>query len=122
MTDEYAIQTSGLGAIADDAEREATPDVLLIDDSEFIHALLEKKFEHEPITLHGAMDGLSGIALAERIRPALVLLDLTMPGIDGFQTLYELRQDSPITVAAASKQLANVMYYFKVSFFSPRWT
>ena len=29
-------------------------------------------------------------------------------------SLYELRQDTPMTVAAASKQLANVMYYFKV--------
>lgn len=107
MTDEPNIQSADQGTVDDRTDRESTPDVLLIDDSEFIHALLEKKFEHEPITLHGAMDGLSGIALAEQIRPALILLDLSMPGIDGFQTLRRLKDspnlmDTQIIVVSAS--------------------
>lgn len=85
----------------------ALPDVLLIDDSDFIHSLLNTKFEHEPITLHSALDGESGLELALRIRPALILLDLSMPGIDGFQTLRRLKEspqlmDTQVIVISAS--------------------
>lgn len=71
------------------------PDVLLIDDSEFIHSLLISKFEHEPIRLHGAMCSSEGIEMASELMPALILLDLSMPGVDGFQTL-RLLKDMPV--------------------------
>ena len=73
------------------------PDVLLIDDSEFIHSLLNKKLEHDPIRLHSAMTGEEGIAAAEKIKPALILLDLSMPGMDGFQTLRRLKESPKLT-------------------------
>jgi len=82
-------------------------DVLLIDDSEFIHSLLAKKFENEPITLHSALEGHAGVAMAKDLRPALILLDLSMPGIDGFQTLRMLKEspllmDTQVIVISAS--------------------
>ncbi len=90
-----------------DTNGAALPDVLLIDDSDFIHSLLITKFEHEPITLHCALDGDSGLELALKIRPALILLDLSMPGIDGFQTLRRLKEtpqlmDTQVIVISAS--------------------
>jgi diguanylate cyclase (GGDEF)-like protein len=73
------------------------PDVLLIDDSEFIHALLRSKLEHEPIAMHSAMSADEGIAMAGAIRPALILLDLTMPHMDGFQALRRLKESPALT-------------------------
>jgi len=92
---------------ADDDRAVVCPDVLLIDDSDFIDSLLVKKFEHEPIKLHGAMNAEEGIALAETIKPALILLDLTMPGMDGFQALRQIKNspalaDSQVIVISAS--------------------
>ena len=65
-------------------------DVLLIDDSTVIHDLIKKRIGTEALTIHSAMDGERGITMAESIRPALILLDLNMPGMDGFQALRRL--------------------------------
>lgn len=81
--------------------------MLLIDDSEFIHSLLQNKFENDPIALHSAKSAEEGIAMAEEIRPALILLDLTMPHLDGFQALRRLKEmpglmDTQVIVISAS--------------------
>jgi two-component system KDP operon response regulator KdpE len=46
----------------------------------------------------GAYDGESGLDLVERERPDLVLLDITMPGLDGFETLRSIRAFSDVPV------------------------
>lgn len=40
-----------------------------------------------------ASDGISGLSAARTIKPDLVILDLTMPGMDGFEVLQQLRAD-----------------------------
>jgi DNA-binding response OmpR family regulator/anti-sigma regulatory factor (Ser/Thr protein kinase) len=67
--------------------------VLVIEDEEYlcdnIAAILE--FEgFEPIT---ATDGMQGIALARRHLPDLIICDIMMPGIDGYEVLQALRSD-----------------------------
>ena len=96
----------------DDSSADGFPCVLLIDDSEFIHTLLRSKLETEPITLHGAMDAADGFAKAVALRPALILLDLSMLGIDGFQLLRQLKespelQDTQVIVISASDDTEN---------------
>jgi len=81
----------------EDESGPAHPGVLLIDDSEFIHSLLRNKLEHDPICLHSAMSAEEGIATAELIKPALILLDLSMPGMDGFQALRTLMNSTILT-------------------------
>ena len=44
-----------------------------------------------------AGDGRQALDLAKRLRPAVVVLDIAMPHLDGFQTLKQLRQDDPET-------------------------
>jgi two-component system KDP operon response regulator KdpE len=46
----------------------------------------------------GATDGEQGLALVETERPDLVLLDITMPGLDGYETLRRLRAFSDVPV------------------------
>ncbi|MEC9374444.1 MAG: diguanylate cyclase [Planctomycetota bacterium] len=71
--------------------------VLLIDDSADIHRLLSFHLRNEDLTLHTETSGADGVRAAQTLDPALILLDLNMPGIDGFETLRRLKTD-PITV------------------------
>ncbi|MCA9971424.1 MAG: response regulator [Anaerolineales bacterium] len=44
-------------------------------------------------TVHNAMDGAAGLALAQQLHPDLVLLDIHMPEKDGYQVAKQLHQD-----------------------------
>lgn len=70
-----------------------TPTVLLIDDSQFVHRLLDARLRSESISLVGASDGKAGVEAAIEVSPALILLDLDMPVMDGFETLRTLKED-----------------------------
>ena len=72
------------------------PTVLLIDDSEFVHRLLDARLRSESIVLKSAENGKQGFRMATDELPALILLDLDMPVIDGFETLRMLK-DEPRT-------------------------
>jgi signal transduction histidine kinase/DNA-binding response OmpR family regulator/HAMP domain-containing protein len=67
-------------------------DVLVIDDDmasrDFLRHILVKK----DWRVHEASDGVRGLELMKRLLPRLVLLDLLMPEMDGFQTMNEMQQ------------------------------
>jgi DNA-binding response OmpR family regulator/aminoglycoside phosphotransferase (APT) family kinase protein len=65
-------------------------DVLVIDDAPETHVLLEAILSDEPIRLRRADDGASGLAAARAQTPDLILLDVVMPGLDGFEVLTAL--------------------------------
>jgi CheY-like chemotaxis protein len=68
--------------------------ILLIEDSRFLRAAIERllvKAGHEVI---GIADGREALPAARSSRPALVLLDMMLPGLDGTCVLKELKQDS----------------------------
>lgn len=88
---------------------EAKPTVLLIDDAVDVHRLLRARLKHEPIELADAFTGEDGVAMAKATRPGTVLLDLDMPGMDGFQVLRALKAESnladvPVIVLSASAE------------------
>jgi signal transduction histidine kinase len=66
--------------------------ILIIDDNEVNRAVLEEILGAD-YELEQASTGESGIELAQRFRPDLVLLDIMMPGISGYQTCGRLRAD-----------------------------
>lgn len=68
--------------------------VLLIDDSEAIHALLKARLCSEPIELHFAFSGDQGLRMARELLPDLILLDVDMPQPDGFEVCRRLKDDS----------------------------
>lgn len=71
-------------------------DILLIDDSAPIHPLVTSLLGEEPVIIHSAFDAKSGIILAGSLRPDLILLDVEMPEVDGFETCRRLKAD-PVT-------------------------
>src|SRR3954453_23190464 len=68
--------------------------VLVIDDSEDIRALVQARLMSEPIELHFAADGASGIARAAELAPDMILLDVDMPAPDGFEVCRRLKADA----------------------------
>ena len=66
--------------------------VAIIEDEAAIRLLYQKKFELEGFEVRVASDGREGYKLIEKVRPALVLLDLRMPHMSGDEMLLKLRQ------------------------------
>ena len=72
------------------------PRLLAIDDSELIHRLLQVRLAGERLELHSALSAKDGLRLAKELNPAVILLDITLDEMDGFELLSRLKQD-PIT-------------------------
>lgn len=72
--------------------------ILAVDDEEPILKLLRANLSKEGYDVATAADGKSALALVEKQRPDLVLLDIMMPGLDGLQVLQLMRQRSNIPV------------------------
>src|SRR6186713_1619037 len=66
------------------------PRILVIDDEGAIRDSLRMILEYEDYQFVGAATGQEGLALAQRERPDLVLLDIKMPGMDGLEVLRKL--------------------------------
>jgi DNA-binding response OmpR family regulator len=69
------------------------PLILVADDDPDLLALLRVNLEVEGYTVMCALDGLEALEMAGRNRPALVVLDVMMPGLDGLEVTHRLRAD-----------------------------
>jgi CheY-like chemotaxis protein len=67
--------------------------VVAIDDDSRAIELVRANLEPEGWTVLGATTGQEGLALVRERRPSAVLLDLLMPGMDGFEVVEALRAD-----------------------------
>jgi CheY-like chemotaxis protein len=81
--------------------------ILVIEDEEPIRANLERFLKLEGFVVTTAGDGRSGAAAARSLLPDLILCDLVMPGMDGYQVISELSGDPrtrhiPLIVVSAS--------------------
>ncbi len=65
--------------------------VLIIDDDQFILKVYQKKFETEGLVVEVAADGPSALAALRTSIPALMLLDLMLPGMNGVELLGHIR-------------------------------
>lgn len=70
--------------------------ILVIEDEVFIRENLIELLEIEGFEAIGAENGLVGVKLAKEFGPNLILCDVMMPELDGYQVLDELRAD-PVT-------------------------
>lgn len=65
--------------------------VLIVEDDEFLRSLTAKRLEKEGYQIEVAVDGESAISTIETYRPDLILLDLLLPGLDGFEVLKKIK-------------------------------
>ena len=69
--------------------------ILLIEDNADLAYGLRNNLEIEGYQVEVAGDGVNGLARARAAKPDLVILDLMLPGMDGFRLLRALREDGP---------------------------
>jgi len=72
--------------------------IMVIDDEQAILRLLKRTLEPEGYDVVTANGGVSAFLLMEERRPDLVILDIMMPGLDGFRVLELIRQRSNVPV------------------------
>ena len=68
--------------------------VLIVEDDKFLRELISRKLKEEGFDIVEAIDGEEGIKKLKEENPDLVLLDLILPGIDGFEVLSKAKEDS----------------------------
>ena len=76
------------------------PKVLIIDDSPTIRRIVQSVFEHEGFEVSFASDGSEGVRLALMNLPNIVLLDIMMEGLHGFEVCKMLRANSSLNRTA----------------------
>ena len=88
--------------------RRRTMHVLAIDDDEQIRELYAATLASQGYKVHTAVNGPEGLRMAGELEPDIILLDLMMPGMDGFEVAEKLKQqprtrDIPIIVVSAKE-------------------
>lgn len=67
--------------------------VLIIEDDKFLGELLVKRLSQENFFIELATDGEVGLTKAAEIKPDLILLDILLPGMNGYSVLEKLKAD-----------------------------
>jgi DNA-binding response OmpR family regulator len=67
--------------------------ILVIEDDKFLRELIVQKLAREGYEVVEAIDGEEGVKKSSREFPDLILLDLILPGIDGFEVLSRIKRD-----------------------------
>ncbi len=67
--------------------------ILVIEDDRFLRELITQKLKREGREVREAVDGEDGMKKIEEEKPDIILLDLILPGIDGFEVLSRIKKD-----------------------------
>ena len=70
--------------------------ILIIEDDKLLANLLTKKLEKEGYEVSVSPQGDKGLTEAKKIKPDLILLDIIMPAMDGFEVMEELKKDEDL--------------------------
>src|SRR5262249_314043 len=93
--------------------------ILTVDDSQTVRLVLQKAFRPYDCIVIEACHGAEGLALAPTEKPDLILLDLSMPVMDGIATLTELKADPdlktiPVVMLTSESDRENVFHVTKL--------
>lgn len=72
------------------------PNVLIIEDDKFLSKIYLTKFTKSGMEVRVAGNGEEGLKMMREEKPDVVLLDLIMPKMDGFEVLMEVKNDSSL--------------------------
>ena len=68
-------------------------EILIVDDDTFVRRILKDAFDEEGITSHEANNGLEALRMAREIHPDAIILDVMLPGLDGYKICRMLKYD-----------------------------
>jgi len=72
--------------------------ILIIEDDKFLRELIAQKLSKEDYGVSEAIDGEEGLSKVKEEKPDLILLDLILPGIDGFEVLSQIKKDPALSL------------------------
>ncbi len=70
--------------------------ILVVEDDKFLRELITQKLSREGYDVYEGVDGEDGVKKAKESKPDIILLDLILPGIDGFEVLAKIKEDSDL--------------------------
>jgi DNA-binding response OmpR family regulator len=93
--------------------------ILAVDDSKTIRKIVSKAFSAYDCTVMEAENGIEGLSIASRDKPDLIVLDITMPVMNGVEMLEKLKgqqdlKDIPVIMLTAESGKDNVMQIVKM--------
>ena len=84
------------------------PTVLVVEDESNLASTIKFNLEREGYQVHTAADGESGLAMARRLLPDLIILDVMLPLLSGTELLRHLRADSDVPVLLLTARTAEI--------------
>lgn len=93
--------------------KEKTDRLLIVEDDALLAQVLTQSFVDENFEVLNINNGLKALAAAGRFKPDVILLDLVLPGLDGFGVLKRLKEESetasiPVVVVSNLDSVADV--------------
>lgn len=93
--------------------------ILIVEDSKTVQVVLRKIFSQAGFEVLQAFDGESGVAMTKKHFPSLIMMDVVMPGLTGFQATREIRKDplvslTPIVIMSGNKQATEQFWATKI--------
>ena len=91
-------------------------EILMIDDDSKLFELLDIYMDLAGYHLHQALDGVEGLRKIDEVNPDMVLLDIMVPGIDGWKIARMLREKSsiPIIIVTTKNSEKEILYGFRL--------
>lgn len=116
---ERTLDRSDLDGLRGERGEDAPPLVLVADDERFNRTLLSRILRGESCQIVEAADGLQALELARELHPDLVLLDVMMPGMDGFDVCRTLTadpatSDTPVVFLSAKSGSDDIIHGLEV--------
>ena len=71
------------------------PKILLVEDNEMNRDMLSRRLERRGYQVVMAVDGAEGVAMAQAEMPDLILMDMSLPVLDGWEATRRIRQNPP---------------------------
>jgi len=93
--------------------------VLLVDDEDQLRRVMKDLLERDGYVVHEARDGIQALDQVDRVAPDIIVLDLNLPGLDGYAVLAQLRsrpttQGIPVIVLTAKGDEDNEVRVFEL--------
>jgi response regulator RpfG family c-di-GMP phosphodiesterase len=94
------------------------PSVLVVDDSNLLRGILREELEAEGFDVHLAEDGNQALEMAQVVRPDVILLDIGLPGMDGYEVCRRVKADTataeiPVLMITALNELKDKLAGFE---------
>lgn len=93
--------------------------VLIVDDEQHILNLVRMSLDDEHFEVHGALNAREALQRVNEIPPDIIILDIMMPGINGYELCQAFREnsntkDTPIVILSAKSQMGDKLHAIDV--------